>query len=285
MKAILFVWLQYLLPQHALSRLAGKIARCRIGWLKNALILLFARRYQVDLTEAEIENPKAYACFDEFFTRALKPGARPLPQDPEFIVCPADGRLSQLGSLTGEWLIQAKGRDYSAQALLGDAALAEPFVDGEFATIYLSPRDYHRVHMPYPGTLKEMLHIPGCLFSVSESTAEEVENLFARNERVVCLFDTELGPMAIVLVGALLVAGIETVWHGLVTPPSGRQIRRWRYDGLRLERGAELGRFHLGSTVILLFPPASLIWRVQARKKARVGEILAARAGLKPGQV
>ncbi|MFN3918670.1 MAG: archaetidylserine decarboxylase [Methylohalobius sp.] len=274
MKAILFAWLQYLLPQHTLSRLVGKIARCRIGWLKDALILWFARCYQVDLTEAEIENPKAYPCLDAFFTRALKPGARPLPQDPEFIVCPADGTISQLGSLTGEWLIQAKGRDYSAAALLGDAALAEPFVDGEFATIYLSPRDYHRVHMPYPGTLKEMLHIPGRLFSVSESTAEEVENLFARNERVVCLFDTDLGPMAIVLVGALLVAGIETVWHGLVTPPSGRQIRRWHYDGMRLARGEELGRFHLGSTVILLFPPARLSWCAQAGQGIRLGQAL-----------
>lgn len=275
MKALLFAWLQHLLPQHALSRLVGKIARCRTGWLKDALILLFARRYQVDLAEAEIENPKAYACLDEFFTRALKPGARPFPDDPEFIVCPADGTLSQIGSLTAEWLIQAKGRDYSAQALLGDAALAEPFVDGEFATIYLSPRDYHRVHMPYPGTLKEMLHIPGRLFSVSESTAEEIDNLFARNERVACLFDTDLGPMAVVLVGALLVGSIETIWHGVVTPPTSRQIQRWRYDGsLRLERGAELGRFHIGSTVILLFPPARLIWCAQAGQGVRLGQAL-----------
>lgn len=276
LKQTLFAWIQYLLPQHLLSRLVGKLAHAKQRRLKNWLICGFIRLYGVDLSEAENSDPEAYPCFDAFFTRALKPGARPLPDDPNLIISPADGVLSQIGALTDDWLIQAKGRDYSATALLGgDPELAKPFRNGQFATIYLSPRDYHRVHLPYPGSLKEMIHVPGRLFSVSKSTAEAVDNLFARNERVVCLFDTELGPMAVVLVGALIVAGIETAWHGLVPPHACRNLRRWRYDGqLYLNRGAELGRFHLGSTVILLLPPAKASWTVKVQQPVRMGQPL-----------
>jgi phosphatidylserine decarboxylase len=273
----LFAWSQYFLPQHFLSRLAGRLARSKWRRLKNFLILSFIRLYKVDLSEAESANPDDYPCFDAFFTRALKPGVRPLAEDPKLIISPADGTLSQIGKLTGEWLIQAKGRDYSLTALLADAELAKPFKDGGFATIYLSPRNYHRIHMPVCGYLTQMLHLPGRLFSVNAATAAAVENLFARNERVVCLFDTELGPMAVVLIGALLVGGIETVWHGLVTPPPGRKIQRWTYPqrSIRLERGEELGRFHLGSTVIVLFRETAVSWLAQPGQPVRVGEALA----------
>lgn len=276
LKDTLFVLLQYLLPHHALSRLVGKLTHCRWRPLKNALIRLFIRAYDIDLSEAVSADPDDYACFNDFFTRALKPGARPLPDDPATVVSPADGKISQIGRLTGQWLIQAKGRDFSAAALLGDTDLGRTFEDGEFATIYLSPRDYHRVHMPYTGRLREMIHIPGRLFSVNDATAEGVENLYARNERVVCRFDTDAGPMAVVLVGALLVASIETVWHGVVTPPTGRKIRRWRYDDreIVLARGAELGRFNMGSTVIVLFPEETVVWCREAGQAVRMGETL-----------
>lgn len=277
-KQILFALMQYPLPHHFLSRLVGKLTHLRWRWFKNLLILGFTRLYRVALNEAESPDSDAYPCFDAFFTRALKPGARPLPENPHVIVSPADGILSQIGSLTGQWLIQAKGKDYSVAGLLGgDSKLAKLFEDGEFATIYLSPRDYHRVHMPYAGTLKEMIHIPGRLFSVNEATAAAVDNLFTRNERVVCRFDTDLGPMVVVLVGALLVAGIETAWHGLVSPPSSNRIRRWRYDGtLHLKRGAELGRFHTGSTVILMFGQKAARWLdVRPGQRVQMGKSLA----------
>lgn len=278
-KQTLFALIQYPLPHHFLSRLVGKLAHSRWRWFKNLLIRGFVRLYGVALSEAESPNPDDYPCFDAFFTRALKPGARLLPENPQVIVSPADGTLNQIGSLTGQWLIQAKGKDYSVAGLLGgDPKLAARFEDGEFATIYLSPRDYHRVHMPHAGTLKEMIHIPGRLFSVNEATTAAVDNLFARNERVVCVFDTDLGPMALVLVGALLVGSIETVWHGVVTPPMGREIRRWAYTGrsIRLEGGAELGRFHMGSTVILLFGQEAVHWLdVSPGKPVQMGERLA----------
>ncbi len=276
LKDTLFIVLQHLLPQHGLSRLMGKLTHCRWRPLKNALIRRFVRAYDIDLSEAADADPDAYPCFNAFFTRPLKASARPVADDPRAVVSPADGRLSQIGTLTGEWLIQAKGRDFSATALLGDADLGRRFADGAFATIYLSPRDYHRVHMPYPGRLREMIHIPGRLFSVNDATAEGVDNLYARNERVVCRFDTDAGPMVVVLVGALLVAGIETVWHGPVTPPTARRIQRWRYDDrdIVLERGAELGRFNMGSTVILLLPEDTVAWRRQTGDRVRVGETL-----------
>ena len=253
----LFICSQYLLPHHLLSRLIGFAADCRATWFKDRLIAWFARRYQVDMREAQVEE--AYEHFNAFFTRALKDGARPLAQEPGAVLCPADGAISQLGPIEHGRIFQAKGHSYSLAELLGgDAELAAPFMGGDFATVYLSP-DYHRVHMPLAGTLREMVYVPGRLFSVNQTTAENVPELFARNERVVCLFDTERGPMAVVLVGAMIVASIETVWAGLVTPPK-RELKTFRYDEaarapIRLEKGAELGRFKLGSTAIVLFGP------------------------------
>ena len=221
MKSRLFIISQYLLPHHLLSRLAGCVAECRARWFKNAFTAWFAKRYQVNMSEALVEDLTAYEHFNAFFTRALKPGARPLDETPGAILCPADGAVSQLGPIEHGRIFQAKGHSFSALELLGgDPALAAPFMGGEFATIYLSPKDYHRVHMPLAGTLREMVYVPGRLFSVNQTTAENVPELFARNERVVCLFDTERGPMAVVLVGAMIVASIETVWAGLVTPPT-----------------------------------------------------------------
>ena len=265
MKQRLFILSQYLLPHHLLSRLIGCVAECRIGWLKNRLIAWFAKQYRVDMSEAQVEDLRAYEHFNAFFTRALKAGARPLDETPGAILCPADGAISQLGVIEHGRLFQAKGHSFSATELLGgDAERAAPFMGGDFATIYLSPRDYHRVHMPLAGTLREMVYVPGRLFSVNQTTAQNVPELFARNERVVCLFDTERGPMAMVLVGAMIVASIETVWAGLVTPPR-RELKRFRYDEaarapIHLEKGAEMGRFKLGSTVILLFGPQQVRW-------------------------
>lgn len=258
----LFVLGQYLLPQHLLSRLLGKLADCRIAWLKNALIGAFVRRYRVDLREAQTEEPAGYPTFNAFFTRALKDEARPMDADPRTLISPVDGQVSQLGAVRGGQLFQAKGHNFSALELLGgDQRLAARFQDGAFATLYLSPRDYHRVHMPVAATLKEMLYIPGRLFSVNRVTAECVPGLFARNERVICLFETEQGPLAMVLVGAMIVASIETSWAGLITPPT-RTVRRTHYDQqpVCLDKGEEMGRFLLGSTVILLFGPGQINW-------------------------
>ncbi|QKT05063.1 phosphatidylserine decarboxylase [Ectothiorhodospiraceae bacterium 2226] len=254
---------QYALPHHALSLLAHRLTRLRRpAALKNAMIRAFIRAYGVDMNLAAEPTPEAYPDFNSFFTRPLVPGARPIAEPPEGIVSPADGAFSQLGSIAGDQIFQAKGHQYTLQALLGGgAADAAPFLGGQFATIYLSPKDYHRVHMPCAGTLRSMLHVPGRLFSVNSRTARVVPGLFARNERVVALFDTEAGPMAVILVGALFVAGIEMVWSGLVTPPTRARVRRWDYeDGPQLARGAELGRFNMGSTVIVLFPPGAMAW-------------------------
>ncbi|GIZ12862.1 phosphatidylserine decarboxylase proenzyme [Pseudomonas sp. NCCP-436] len=281
MKQRLFILSQYLLPHHLLSRLIGCVAECRIGWLKNRLISWFVRQYQVDMSQAQIEDPRAYEHFNAFFTRALKDGARPLDQTPGAVLCPADGAISQLGSIEHGRIFQAKGHSFSATELLGgDAERAAPFMGGQFATVYLSPRDYHRVHMPLTGTLKEMIYVPGRLFSVNQTTAENVPELFARNERVVCLFDTERGPMAVVLVGAMIVASVETVWAGLVTPPR-RALRSTRYDAearapIELAKGAELGRFKLGSTAIVLFGPNQVRWAEElgSGSAVRMGQLL-----------
>lgn len=268
MKDRLFILSQYLLPHHLLSRLIGCLAESRIGWIKGPLIRWFARRFDVDMSQAQVEDLEAYEHFNAFFTRALKPDARPLDPAPDAVLCPADGAISQLGRIENGRIFQAKGHSFSLLELLGgDAERAAPFMGGSFATIYLSPRDYHRVHMPLSGTLREMVYVPGRLFSVNQTTAENVPELFARNERVVCLFDTERGPMAMVLVGAMIVASIETVWAGLVTPPR-RQLKTVRYDEaarapIHLEKGAEMGRFKLGSTVILLFGPEQVQWAEQ----------------------
>ncbi len=268
MKDRLFILSQYLLPHHLLSRLIGCLAESRISWIKGPLIRWFARRFDVDMSQAQVEDLEAYEHFNAFFTRALKPDARPLDPAPDAVLCPADGAISQLGRIENGRIFQAKGHSFSLLELLGgDAERAAPFMGGSFATIYLSPRDYHRVHMPLTGTLREMVYVPGRLFSVNQTTAKNVPELFARNERVVCLFDTERGPMAMVLVGAMIVASIETVWAGLVTPPR-RQLKTFRYDEaarapIHLEKGAEMGRFKLGSTVILLFGPEQVQWAEQ----------------------
>ncbi|HEX5840962.1 MAG TPA: archaetidylserine decarboxylase [Pseudomonas sp.] len=282
MKDRLFILSQYLLPHHLLSRLIGCAAECRAGWFKNRLIGWFAKQYQVNMSEAQIEDLTAFAHFNDFFTRALKDGARPLDPTPGAVLCPADGAVSQLGKIEHGRIFQAKGHSFSLVELLGgDSERAAPFMGGEFATIYLSPKDYHRVHMPLAGTLKEMVYVPGRLFSVNQTTAENVPELFARNERVVCLFDTERGPMAVVLVGAMIVASIETVWAGLVTPPK-RTLKSVRYDEAArapvvLEKGAELGRFKLGSTAIVLFGAEQVQWAAElaANSSVQMGQRLA----------
>ena len=278
----LFLAGQYLLPHHALSRLIGCAAECRAEWFKNPLISWFVKRYQVDMSEAVIGNPHAYEHFNAFFTRALRDGARPLDASPGAILCPADGAISQLGAIEHGRIFQAKGHSFSVLELLGgDAEMAAPFMGGQFATVYLSPKDYHRVHMPLAGTLREMVYVPGKLFSVNGFTAENVPELFARNERVVCLFDTERGPMAVVLVGAMIVASVETVWAGLGTPPK-RALKHFRYGAaaqqpIHLDKGAELGRFKLGSTAIVLFGPEQVRWAegLAAGSAVRMGQQLA----------
>jgi phosphatidylserine decarboxylase len=265
MKDRLFILSQYLLPHHLLSRLIGCAAECKAAWFKNRLIGWFAKQYQVNMSEAQVEDLSAFAHFNDFFTRALKEGARPLDGTPNAVLCPADGAVSQLGKIEQGRVFQAKGHSYSVIELLGgDSQRAAAFMGGDFATIYLSPKDYHRVHMPLAGTLREMVYVPGRLFSVNQTTAENVPELFARNERVVCLFDTERGPMAVVLVGAMIVASIETVWAGLVTPPK-RTLKTFNYDEaarapITLDKGAEMGRFKLGSTAIVLFGPDQVQW-------------------------
>ena len=263
-KDSLFLASQHLAPQHLVSRLAGQLADSRAPWLKNRLIAGFARRYDVNMREALLEDPLAYESFNAFFTRALKPGARPLSTEPGAVLCPADGSVSQAGAIERGRIFQAKGHDFGLTELLGgDEGRAAPFENGAFATIYLSPRDYHRVHMPLSGVLREMVYVPGKLYSVNPLTARNVPNLFARNERVVCIFDTPRhGPMALVLVGAMIVASVETVWAGRVAPHRAA-VDITRYEGddaLRLEQGAEMGRFVLGSTVIALFGPGRVRW-------------------------
>lgn len=253
---------QYVVPQHLLSRLAGLLAESRWPLIKNTFIDLFINHFDVDMSQALEQDPHAYSSFNEFFTRGLKEGARPITS--QGVACPADGAVSQLGRIEDERIFQAKGHHYTLTQLLGgDSARAEPFRNGDFVTIYLSPRDYHRVHMPYSGVLRDMVYVPGELFSVNTLTARNVPRLFARNERVVAFFDTDVGPMAVVLVGAMIVASIETVWAGLVTPPK-RELRVTNYPPhstpIELARGDEMGRFKLGSTVVVLFGPNTVKW-------------------------
>jgi phosphatidylserine decarboxylase len=259
------VALQYLLPHRALSRLVYWATRRTWKPWKDFLIARVLHSYRVDMREALVEDAFAYPTFNAFFTRALKADARPLPDDPQAIACPADGRISQLGAIDsdGGRIFQAKGFDFSAAELLGDETAAEPYRGGRFVTIYLSPRDYHRVHMPLAGTLRETLHIPGRLFSVAPFSVEAIPRLFARNERMVCHFSGDHGPFAVVMVGAMLVSSVETVWSGLEIPPYARAPTRkdWRDRQIRLERGAELGRFNMGSTVIVLAPPGLVQWQ------------------------
>jgi phosphatidylserine decarboxylase len=269
---------QYLLPQHALSRLVGKLAASKTAWIKDTFIRRFAARYQVDMSEAAQPDLNQYACFNDFFTRPLKAGVRAIDSTEGAIVCPADGAVSQLGPITGDQVFQAKGHSYSLADLLASEADAKLFENGHFATIYLSPRDYHRVHMPFAGTLTKSVYVPGDLFSVNTRTAENVPNLFARNERLVAHFDTALGPMVVILVGAMIVASIETVWGGL--EPIGRSIRCSRPDAINLDKGAEMGRFLLGSTAIVLFGKNVVQWQdhLTAGSCVKMGTIIGTQA-------
>lgn len=278
MKDSLFILLQHLLPQHLLSRAVGYLAESRCNWIKRPFIKTFAKQYKVNMSEAVIEDLQQFENFNAFFTRELKPGMRPL--DEAAVVSPADGAISQIGPINYGRILQAKGRGYGLSTLLGGQAdLAELFINGHFATIYLSPSDYHRVHMPVTGTLRETLYVPGDLYSVNQTTAEGVDNLFARNERLVAIFDTEQGPMAMILVGAMIVAGIETVWGGQVAPP---QNKGWRVDHqtpaepVILKQGEEMGRFKLGSTVVLLFGKDAIEWSesLKAEDPVRLGQAI-----------
>lgn len=269
---------QYLMPKGMLTSMAGRGASARAGRLTTNFVQWFVRRYGVDMSEAADPDITSYLTFNEFFTRALKPGARPIAQAD--LVCPVDGAISQFGPIEHDQILQAKGHRYTTTALVGgDAALAAQFDHGHFATLYLSPRDYHRIHMPCDGRLRRMIHVPGDLFSVNPTTARGVPGLFARNERVVCVFDGPRGPFVLVLVGATIVGSMATVWHGVVNPPRVKEVREWRYDEppLQFKQGEEMGRFLLGSTVVMLFPQSGLqfnrAW--QPGRAIRLGEVMA----------
>ncbi|CAN5217315.1 archaetidylserine decarboxylase [soil metagenome] len=253
------VFSQYLMPKQAMTRFGGLVAGSRMGSITTEIIRRFVARYDVNMAEALNPDISSYASFNDFFTRALKPGARPMAAAD--LICPVDGAISQFGAIKGDQIFQAKGHSYTTTALVGgDAALAAQFQDGHFATLYLSPRDYHRIHMPCDGRLLRMIHVPGDLFSVNPTTARGVPGLFARNERVVCVFEGQDGPWVLVLVGATIVGSMATVWHGLVNPPRPGVLRDWSYadKAITLKQGEEMGRFLLGSTVVMLFPPSPM---------------------------
>ena len=269
---------QYLLPKRVLTELAGKFANLKAGALTHAVIRKFVAHYGVDMSEAADPRIESYASFNEFFTRPLRGGARPVA-DASFI-CPVDAAISQFGPIEHDQIFQAKGHSYSTRALVGgDQELAHRFDHGHFATLYLAPKDYHRIHMPCPGRLTRMIYVPGDLFSVNPLTARHVPSLFARNERVVCVFDTAFGPFVNVLVGATIVGSVATVWHGVVNPPRTRDIREWRYEDkdVVLTKGAEMGRFLLGSTVVMLFPRNVLTFVADwaPTRPVRLGEAMA----------
>ena len=273
---------QYLLPKQALTTLAGKFASARLGGLTTSVIRWFVGRYNVNMAEAANPDIASYTSFNDFFTRALKPGARPLAQAD--LICPVDGAISQFGPIAKDQVFQAKGHTYSTTALVGgDAAAAARFDNGHFATLYLSPRDYHRIHMPCAGELTRMVHVPGDLFSVNPSTARGVPGLFARNERVVCFFESAHGPFVLVLVGATIVGSMATVWHGQVNPPRTGVLRQWDYapGQVSLQKGDEMGRFLLGSTVVMLFPQGPLQFNPQwsPTRPIQLGEAMAQRSG------
>lgn len=273
LKKQIFLKAQHVVPQHKLSRVVGKLAATENPIVKNVVISAFKAQYGIDMSLAKQANALKYKSFNEFFTRELKQGVRAVDTAPNSIVSPADGAISQLGHISEGDVFQAKGQSFSVEKLIGDPQLAQPFKNGEFATVYLSPKDYHRVHMPFAGTLTETLYVPGELFSVNQITAEHVPGLFARNERMVCLFDTELGRMAVVLVGAMIVAGIETVATGKVKPTGRLELKQHQ---LFLEKGAELGRFYLGSTAVVLFEPNKMQWDEQftANSVVEMGQAL-----------
>ncbi|HTA65766.1 MAG TPA: archaetidylserine decarboxylase [Xanthomonadaceae bacterium] len=272
------VALQYLLPHRLLSRLAMHAANWRWRPWKDWLIATVVRRFDVNMSEAAQPDPHAYPSFNAFFTRALKPGARTADANPRALLMPADGRISQLGRIESGRIFQAKGQSYTAAELLGDADAAKPFDEGWFATVYLSPRDYHRVHMPWTGTLHETLHVAGRIFSVAPFAVRAIPRLFARNERLVCHFDTDFGPMCMVMVGAVLVSGVETVWSGIEIPKyASKPVRKdWRGKGIVVERFAEMARFNYGSTVIVLLPRdgIALEGSLAAEQAVRLGQRL-----------
>lgn len=275
------ITLQYLMPKHALSRLVGKFAAAKMGWLTTKAIENFIKAYKINMSEAKLKKATDFNTFNDFFTRELEEGARPIDADPSTLCYPVDGAISQQGDIVEGKLIQAKGFDYSLTSLLGgDVRTAAPFQQGKFSCIYLAPKDYHRIHMPMAATLREMIYVPGELFSVNPLTACNVPDLFARNERVVTIFDTEHGPLAMVLVGATIVASIETTWAGTITPPAGKSIHRWQYpaqgtDTITFEKGDEMGRFKLGSTVVSAFAPNMIDFTESAGPETvtRLGEL------------
>jgi phosphatidylserine decarboxylase len=272
----LFVWFQYVMPQHALSRLILRATRVRAPWFKNWLIRGFLKLYTIDMTDAVQSDPLSFASFNEFFTRALRSGTRTVAPDPREIACPVDGTISEAGRIDGDRLLQAKGRNYTLSELLADQRWAKDFDGGSFATIYLAPFNYHRIHMPVRGDLRETVYVPGRLFSVNAATAAQVPRLFARNERVLTLFNTDCGEAALVLVGALNVGSMATVWAGDITPAARRVVTTLPPHVLTLDKGEELGRFNMGSTVILLFQAGRVRWHPETRAGAtvRVGQSL-----------
>jgi phosphatidylserine decarboxylase len=277
----LFIGFQYIVPQHLLSHLVGWLAETRINWVKNLFISRFIKQFDVNMSEAKLQTPENFENFNDFFTRELKENVRIIDDNSNSIVSPADGAVSQIGDIENGRVFQAKGQDYSLIELLGgDSQTANDFMGGKFATIYLSPKDYHRLHMPVTGTLREMIYVPGDLFSVNQTTAQNVPRLFSRNERVVAIFDTELGPMALVLVGAMIVAGIETTWAGRITP-FDRRIKSTKYpaqgdnqEALVIEKGEEMGRFFLGSTIVVCFGEDKMNWieTLKAEQPLQLGQ-------------
>jgi len=268
------VFLQYLLPQHWLSRLMFRFARIENVWLKNTFTHWFVKTYQVNLSEARREQVEDYKHFNDFFTRSLKSSARPIASSA--IICPVDGTVSQVGNINNTQILQAKGRDYSVDQLLANDPRSAEFINGFFTTIYLSPKDYHRIHMPYDGKLVSMDYIPGDLFSFNQQTAQNVDNLFARNERVVCYFETQFGLCAFVLVGAIFVGSMQTVWQGQINPPYKKQVQHFDYQDqdIQLKKGEELGRFNMGSTIIMLSPNQDNPFNLSALEVVRMGQAL-----------
>lgn len=273
----LSVLLQYLLPKQAITILAGKLAHLDCGNITTGVIRWFVKRYQVNMAEAENPDIASYRTFNEFFTRPLKVGARTLAQAP--LICPVDGAISQFGAIQNDQIFQAKGHTYSTLAMLaGNSTLAQYFANGHFATLYLSPKDYHRIHMPCDGRLLNMTYVPGDLFSVNPTTAAGVPGLFARNERVICEFEADFGRYVLILVGATIVGSMATVWHGIINPPRSKQVRTWSYENenITLKQGDEMGRFLLGSTVVMLFPQNSVRFNEKwlPSKAIQMGELM-----------
>ena len=269
---------QYLIPQHVLSLVMYRVTRCEVVWFKNLIISTIIKQYRVNMAEAAEMNLDYYSSFNAFFTRLLRNGVRPISESD--IVSPVDGVVSQVGLVTSGQIVQAKGQEYSVLALLGgDDAVTSEFVGGQFATIYLSPKDYHRIHMPVTGTLRKMRYIPGKLFSVSPRTARVVPDLFARNERVAITFDTDFGPIVMVLVGAIFVGSMETIWAGQITPSYGKVIQQWTYNGeqaITIEKGQEMGRFNMGSTVVMLVSKDAALFndKVEAEATIQLGNAM-----------